>query len=209
MIVIIDNYDSFTHNLARYFEELGESVTVVRNDAWDVDRVLEAGAEAIVLSPGPGRPEGAGVSVELVRRAPGNLPILGVCLGQQAIAVAHGGTVERGAAPVHGKLADVHHDGDEIFAGLPSPFTVTRYHSLVVSPAGLPGRLRALAWTRDGTMMALRVRRLPVWGVQFHPEALLTEHGHALLANFLALSRGRPAGRHAGLPTPEAPTRIR
>lgn len=205
MILLIDNYDSFSHNLARYLEELGESVRVVRNDALSVDQALGEGAEAIVISPGPGRPADAGISTELVRRAPPTLPVLGVCLGLQAIGVACGGAVVHGPAPVHGKLTVVHHDGEDLFAGIPSPFMATRYHSLVVSAENLPPTLRPLARTDDGTLMALRIRERPVWGVQYHPEALLTEHGHAVLANFLALARGRgPLGVLAALPPPES-----
>lgn len=204
MILLIDNYDSFSHNLARYFEELGESVRVVRNDALSVEQALGGGAEAIVVSPGPGRPEDAGISIGVIRGAPPTLPILGVCLGQQAIGVACGGAVVHGPAPVHGKLTVVHHDGDDLFAGIPSPFMATRYHSLVVSD-DLPAVLRPLARADDGSLMALRMLERPVWGVQFHPEALLTEHGHAVLANFLALARGRaPRGLAQTLPAPES-----
>lgn len=204
MILLIDNYDSFSHNLARYFEELGESVRVARNDALTVEGALGTGAKAIVISPGPGRPEDAGISIDVIRSAPRILPILGVCLGQQAIGVASGGTVVHGPAPVHGKLTVVRHDGEDLFAGIPSPFMATRYHSLVVSD-DLPAALRPLARADDGSLMALRMRERPVWGVQFHPEALLTEHGHAVLANFLALAHGRlPLGLAQALPAPES-----
>lgn len=204
MILLIDNYDSFSHNLARYFEELGESVRVARNDALGVEQALGAGAEAIVISPGPGRPEDAGISIAVIRDAPPTLPILGVCLGQQAIGVVCGGTVVHGPAPVHGKLTVVHHAGEDLFAGIPSPFMATRYHSLVVSD-DLPADLRPLGRADDGSLMALRMIERPVWGVQFHPEALLTRHGHAVLANFLALARGRePLGLAQALPTPES-----
>lgn len=204
MILLIDNYDSFSHNLARYFEELGETVRVVRNDALAVTDALASGADAVVVSPGPGRPEGAGISLELIRRAPVDLPILGVCLGQQCIGVAAGGRVVRGPRPVHGKLTEVRHDGDDLFTGIPSPLRATRYHSLVVAHDGLPRTLRPLARTPDGSIMALRMRGRPVWGVQYHPEALLTEHGHAVLGNFLALARGEtPRGTEAPLPKPE------
>lgn len=204
MILLVDNYDSFSDNLARYFGELGESVRVVRNDALSVEQALGSGAKAIVISPGPGRPEHAGISVGVIRGAPPTLPILGVCLGQQAIGVACGGAVVHGPAPVHGKLTVVHHDGDDLFAGIPSPFMATRYHSLVVSD-DLPAALRPLARADDGSLMALRMLERPVWGVQFHPEALLTEHGHAVLANFLALARGSaPRGLAQTLPAPES-----
>ena len=188
MILLVDNYDSFSHNLARYLEELGEKVRVARNDALAVDEALGLGAEAVVISPGPGRPADAGISTELVRRAPAELPILGVCLGQQCIGVAFGGRVVRGP-PVHGKLTEVRHEGEDLFMDIPSPFRATRYHSLVVADDGLPAELKPLARTTDGLLMALRVRTRKVWGVQYHPEALLTEHGHALLGNFLALAR--------------------
>lgn len=204
MILLIDNYDSFSHNLARYFEELGEAVRVVRNDVLGVEDVLASGAEAVVISPGPGRPEDAGVSLDVVRAAPPELPILGVCLGQQCIGIACGGHVVHGAVPVHGKLTEVRHAGEDLFAGIPSPFAATRYHSLVVRAEDLPPSLRPLALTGEGTIMALRMRGRPVWGVQYHPEALLTEHGHAVLGNFLALARGRtPRGVGAVLPRPE------
>lgn len=204
MILLIDNYDSFSHNLARYFEELGEAVRVVRNDALAVEEVLASGVEAVVISPGPGRPEGAGISLDIVLQAPPGLPILGVCLGQQCIGLACGGQVVRGPVPVHGKLAEVRHAGEDLFAGIPSPFLATRYHSLVVAADHLPAGVRPLALTPEGTIMALRMRDRPVWGVQYHPEALLTEHGHAVLANFLTLARGgSPRGLAAELPGPE------
>lgn len=203
MILLVDNYDSFSHNLARYFEELGENVRVVRNDALGVDEALGSGAEALVISPGPGRPADAGISTELIRRADPDLPILGVCLGQQCIADACGGRIVRGP-PVHGKLTEVSHDGSDLFSGVPSPFLATRYHSLVVSARALPPALRPLARSPDGLLMALRMAERPVWGVQYHPEALLTEHGHAVLGNFLALARGeRPVGAAAPLPPAE------
>ncbi|MGI9039289.1 MAG: anthranilate synthase component II [Gemmatimonadota bacterium] len=206
MILLVDNYDSFSHNLARYFEELEREVRVVRNDAMSVADALATAPTAIVLSPGPGGPGQAGISTELIRRAPPELPILGVCLGQQCISVAHGGPVGPAPVPVHGKLTEVLHDGGDLFTGIPSPFLATRYHSLVVPANRLPPRLRALARTREGTLMALRDRERPVWGVQYHPEALLTEHGHALLANFLALAEGRtPAGTMGDLPPRECP----
>lgn len=204
MILLVDNYDSFSHNLARYFEELGEAVEVLRNDALDAEACLELGAEAVVISPGPGRPGDAGVSTELIRRAPVDLPILGVCLGQQCIGAAAGGRVVRGR-PVHGKRTSVRHVGRDLFEGIPNPFLATRYHSLVVAHTDLPASLEPLAWAEDGALMALRMRRRPVWGVQYHPEALLTEHGHAVIANFLALARGlAPPGVTPDLPEPEA-----
>lgn len=208
MILLVDNYDSFSHNLARYFEELGESVRVVRNDALDAAAALALGAEAIVISPGPGRPSDAGISTQLVRRAPAGLPILGVCLGLQCIGIAAGGRVIR-HRPMHGKLTAVHHEGTDLFTGIPSPLVATRYHSLVVSTDDLPPALLPLAWSEEGALMAARLRDRPVWGVQYHPEALLTEHGHALLANFLALARGAaPGGLSGDLPPGERPGRI-
>jgi anthranilate synthase/aminodeoxychorismate synthase-like glutamine amidotransferase len=208
VILLVDNYDSFSHNLARYFEELGESVRVIRNDALDAAEALALGAEAVVISPGPGRPPDAGISTEMVRRAPADLPILGVCLGLQCIGVAAGGRVIR-HRPMHGKLTAVHHEGTDLFTGIPSPFMATRYHSLVVSTDDLPPALMRLARSEEGALMAARLRDRPVWGVQYHPEALLTEHGHALLANFLALARGAaPPGLSNDLPPDERPARI-
>lgn len=203
MILLVDNYDSFSYNLARYLAELGEVVRVVRNDALTVDAALGLAAEAVVISPGPGRPVDAGISPELIRRAPAGLPILGVCLGQQCIGVAAGGSVVRGR-PVHGKRTTVRHEENDLFTGIPTPFLATRYNSLVVADDDLPASVRPLARSEDGALMALRLRERPVWGVQFHPEALLTEHGHAILANFLALARGhRPSGVTAHLPPSE------
>jgi anthranilate synthase component 2/para-aminobenzoate synthetase component 2 len=185
MILLIDNYDSFVHNLARYVGELGYARRVIRNDALTAEEALAMEPEAIVLSPGPCGPAEAGISVELVRRAAeARVPLLGVCLGHQAIAVAFGGAV-RWTAPVHGKASQIRHDGTGIFARVPSPFAAARYHSLVAElPAG--GPLRATALSEDGTLMALAHESLPVFGLQFHPESVLTEHGHLLLANFLA-----------------------
>jgi anthranilate synthase/aminodeoxychorismate synthase-like glutamine amidotransferase len=204
MILVIDNYDSFVHNLARYFEELGETTRVIRNDSIRAEEALDLGCELAVVSPGPGRPSEAGISTEFVRLAPAELPILGVCLGHQCIAEAFGGTTARAPAPVHGKLTPVRHDRDDLFAGIPSPFRATRYHSLAVLPASLPDCLQPLAWTDAETLMAFRHVARPVWGIQFHPEALLTEHGHALLGNFLALGRGRPPlGTEADVPPGE------
>lgn len=205
MILIIDNYDSFVHNLARYFEELGEETCVVRNDSVSVVEALRIDCEVAVLSPGPGRPGDAGISTEFVRLAPTTLPILGVCLGHQCIAEAFGGATAPAPVPVHGKLTSVRHDGQDLFTGIPSPLRATRYHSLAVPPDSLPESLLPLAWTDVHTMMAVRHADRPVWGVQFHPEALLTEHGHALLANFLALGRGDcPRGTAADLPAVES-----
>ena len=204
MILLIDNYDSFVHNLARYFDELGEDTCVIRNDAISAEQALALGPEAIVLSPGPGRPPDAGTSTQVVRLAQDQLPILGVCLGHQCIAEAFGGTTAPAAVPVHGKLTEVRHDGEDLFSGIPSPFRATRYHSLAVPAGSLPDALRPLAWADDDTLMAMRHRTRPIWGVQFHPEALLTEHGHALLHNFTVLARGgRPVGTAVDRPTTE------
>jgi anthranilate synthase/aminodeoxychorismate synthase-like glutamine amidotransferase len=185
MILVIDNYDSFVHNLARYFRELGCETEVVRNDALDIQGVARRRPSHIVLSPGPCTPDEAGISVALVQRLGATIPILGVCLGHQAIGQAFGGRVVRAQRPTHGKTSLVRHDGHCMFAGLPDPLRVTRYHSLVVAEGTLPPELEACAWSEDGEVMALRHRRLPIFGVQFHPEAVLTEHGHDLLRNFL------------------------
>ncbi len=189
MILVIDNYDSFTFNLVQLLAGAGREVQVVRNDASTVGELLARRPRGIVVSPGPGRPEAAGLCVELIRRAP-PLPILGVCLGHQALAVAGGATVERAARQMHGKTSLVRHDGQAIFAGLPRPFEATRYHSLTVREASLPAALAAVAWSEDdGQVMGLRHRELPYFGVQFHPESILTSAGPGLIANFLAVCR--------------------
>jgi anthranilate synthase/aminodeoxychorismate synthase-like glutamine amidotransferase len=188
LILLIDNYDSFVHNLARYFERLGQETHVVRNDVVDVMAVRTLRPAAIVLSPGPCTPREAGVSLNLVRELRTEIPILGVCLGHQVIAEALGGKIVRASEPVHGRTSEVRHDGSGLFANLQSPLTVCRYHSLVVEPTKLPAELRATAWTDDGTIMALEHTGHPVYGVQFHPESILTEHGYDLLANFLQLA---------------------
>lgn len=186
MLLVIDNYDSFTYNLVQYLQELGADVYVIRNDQVDANTILSLGAQRIVISPGPGRPENAGITLEIIRRLP-NTPTLGVCLGHQAIACAFGGRVSQARSLMHGKTSLIWHDGRTIFAGLPSPFTATRYHSLAVSRAGLPSCLEVSAWTADGEIMGLRHREYPLEGVQFHPESILSEHGKLLLANFLNL----------------------
>jgi len=186
MLLLIDNFDSFVYNLARYFEELGRETLVVRNDAIDVDRIRVLRPEAIVISPGPCDPEKAGVSITVVRELGPDVPILGVCLGHQAIGAAYGGRVVRGE-PVHGRASPIYHDGLGVFDGVPSPFEAARYHSLVVAEDGLPGELAVTARLEDGTIMGLRHRTHPVVGLQFHPESILTDHGHRLLANFLSL----------------------
>ena len=203
MILLIDNYDSFVHNLARYFEELGEETVVVRNDAIDLESAVALRPGQIVLSPGPCTPREAGICVDLTRLVVGRIPLLGVCLGHQCLGEAFGGRVVRGR-PVHGKVSAIEHEGIDLFSGLPAPLVVTRYHSLVVDPESLPPEIVPLAWAPDGTLMALRHRTMPAWGVQFHPEAVLTTAGHALLANFLSLGRGQePRGLATPLPPHE------
>jgi anthranilate synthase/aminodeoxychorismate synthase-like glutamine amidotransferase len=185
-VLVIDNYDSFVYNLAQYLGQLGADPVVVRNDAIGARQVEQLAPAGIVISPGPGRPEDAGISVELVRHFAGVLPVLGVCLGHQAAGYAFGARVVPALQLMHGKTCEVHHDGKGIFRGLPQPLAVTRYHSLAVEAASLPSVLEASAWAPDGTVMALRHKTLPVDGVQFHPEAVLTEAGHQLLANWLS-----------------------
>jgi anthranilate synthase component 2 len=189
MILVIDNYDSFTWNLVHYLRELGAEVDVVRNDAIDVDQAMASGAQAFLISPGPCTPNEAGISLELVRAcAAQQRPLLGVCLGHQAIGQAFGGRVVRAAELMHGKTSPIVHDGSGIFAGLASPITATRYHSLIVSEDGLPAELLVNARVDDGTIMGFRHQTLPIHGVQFHPESIATEHGHAMLANFMAIA---------------------
>ncbi len=190
MILLIDNYDSFAFNLARYLEELGETVRVRRNDEVDPGALRGEGLSHIVISPGPCTPAEAGASVEVIRAVGAEIPILGVCLGHQCIAAAVGGRVIRAGRPMHGRLSDIRHSGRGLFAGLPSPLEVTRYHSLVVDPADPGPGLRVTAETEAGEVMAIEHTAWPVWGVQFHPEAVLTAGGHRLLGNFLALGRG-------------------
>jgi len=185
MILVLDNYDSFTYNLVQYLGELGAQVKVVRNDEATVEEVARMQPERIVISPGPCTPNEAGISLELIRRLAGKVPILGVCLGHQAIGQAFGGKVVRARQVMHGKVSRIHHDGRGVFAGVPQDFTATRYHSLAVERASLPAALKESAQSEDGEIMGLRHRELPVEGVQFHPEALLTEHGHRMLENFL------------------------
>lgn len=190
MLLLIDNYDSFTWNLVHYLGELGAEAHVVRNDQITVQDALAMNPEAIVLSPGPCDPAQAGICLALTRAAAGaNVPLLGVCLGHQAIGEAFGGTVQRHTEIVHGKLGEIHHQGAGVFAGLPSPLNATRYHSLVVDRASLPAELEVTAELPDGTIMGLRHRSLPIEGVQFHPESIRSEHGHRLLQNFLDLAK--------------------
>jgi anthranilate synthase component 2 len=186
VILLIDNYDSFTWNLAHRLGELGAEVRVVRNDAVSADDVAQMAPSRIVISPGPGRPEGAGISVDVLRRFAGQMPILGVCLGHQALAIAFGGAVERAVVPMHGKTSRVSHEGTHLFAGLSDSFEVGRYHSLVIPADRLPASFVRSAWvTDDGTVMGIRHERWPVFGVQFHPESVLTSAGHHILRNFL------------------------
>ena len=188
MLLLIDNYDSFTYNLAQYLGELGAEVRVERNDAVSVDDVAKLGPRRIVISPGPCTPNEAGISLELIARLAGKIPILGVCLGHQAIGQAFGGKVVRAPRVMHGKTSPIEHDGSGLFRGIASPMQATRYHSLVVEPASLPPSLKVTARTAEGEIMALEHQSLPVWGVQFHPESILTVDGKRLLQNFLEMS---------------------
>lgn len=189
MILLIDNYDSFTFNLWHFLGDLGAEVVVRRNDAIDPQAVLAMEPQAVVLSPGPCTPDQAGICLPLIGlAAEAKLPVLGVCLGHQAIGQALGAEVVRAPEPVHGKVWDIHHGGSDVFAGLPSPFRATRYHSLVVKRDSLPADLVATAWTEDGIVMGLAHRTLPIYGVQFHPESIASAHGHDILRNFLALA---------------------
>ena len=189
MILVIDNYDSFTYNLVHYLNELGAQTVVKRNDALTAQAALALKPQAILLSPGPCAPDQAGICLPLLRGAPENLAILGVCLGHQAIGQAYGGDVIRAKAILHGKTSPIHHADQGIFKGLPNPFTATRYHSLAVSRDTLPAELEVTAWTEDGEIMGFQHRTRPVYGVQFHPESIATEGGHQLLANFLDLAK--------------------
>jgi anthranilate synthase component 2 len=188
MILVIDNYDSFTYNLVHYLNELGADTSVYRNDALTVQEALGLKPEAVLLSPGPKAPAQAGICLPLLRGAPEDLAILGVCLGHQAIGEAYGGDVIRAKAVMHGKTSQIYHEGKGIFAGMPNPFTATRYHSLSVDRDTLPKELEITAWTEDGEIMGFQHRTRPVYGVQFHPESIATEGGHKLLANFLELA---------------------
>jgi anthranilate synthase component II len=191
-VLLIDNYDSFTYNLYQYLSELGAAVTVRRNDAISIDEARALQPDSVVISPGPGVPADAGISIDLIRALGPSVPILGVCLGHQAIAVAYGGVVGRAPELMHGKASDIHHDGSGVLEGLPSPFSAIRYHSLCAAPDSVPESLEVTARTKTGVIMALRHREYPVHGVQFHPESILTEHGKALLSNFLRLRAPAP-----------------
>jgi anthranilate synthase/aminodeoxychorismate synthase-like glutamine amidotransferase len=190
VILVIDNYDSFTYNLVQYLGELGTQPLVRRNNEVTLDEIADLAPERIVISPGPGRPEQAGITLDVIKRFGPTTPLLGVCLGHQAIGMAYGGAVVRARAPMHGKTSSITHDGRGVFAGITTPFTVARYHSLVVDRNGWPADLEITAQTEDdGTVMALRHRRHPIYGVQFHPESILTREGHHLLRNFLNVER--------------------
>jgi anthranilate synthase/aminodeoxychorismate synthase-like glutamine amidotransferase len=188
VVLLIDNYDSFVHNLARHVRELGETTVVYRNDAISLDEIEALAPSHIIVSPGPCTPREAGISNDVIARFAPRIPILGVCLGHQCLAAALGGQVVRASRPRHGKTSPILHSAGGIFAGLPSPFLGTRYHSLLVTREGLPEDLEVVATTPEDEIMALRHRSFPLWGVQFHPESVLTEHGYALLGNFLSLS---------------------
>ena len=187
MLLVIDNYDSFTYNLVQYLGELGAEMGVIRNDEMNVDEIEALGPDRILISPGPGTPDDAGVSLQVIERFAGRVPILGVCLGHQAIGRFYGGKVTRAPEPVHGKPVDILHDGKTIFSGIPNGFAAGRYHSLVVEREGLPDELEISASSPDGLIMGLRHREKKIEGVQFHPESILTEHGKLMLKNFLGL----------------------
>ncbi|HTG80706.1 MAG TPA: aminodeoxychorismate/anthranilate synthase component II [Geobacteraceae bacterium] len=189
MLLMIDNYDSFTYNIVQYFGELGEEVAVHRNDKITIAGIEALAPRRIVVSPGPCSPEEAGISVEAIRHFAGKVPILGVCLGHQAIGAAFGGRIVRSATLMHGKTSPIHHDGKGLFRGLPNPFEATRYHSLIVERASLPACLDVSAWVEEGEIMGLSHRDLPIWGVQFHPESILTEGGMDILRNFLEMTK--------------------
>ena len=190
MLLMIDNYDSFTYNLVQYLGELGEEVKVLRNDEITLEGIEQLAPARIVISPGPCTPDEAGISMPLVRHFAGKVPILGVCLGHQSIGQALGGRIVHARQLMHGKTSAIHHDGRGVFRGLPDGFTATRYHSLAIERASLPGSLVVSAWSEDGEIMGVRHKELAVEGVQFHPESILTEHGHQLLKNFLESSLG-------------------
>ncbi|HRN80791.1 MAG TPA: aminodeoxychorismate/anthranilate synthase component II [Nitrosomonas europaea] len=196
MLLMIDNYDSFTYNLVQYLGELGEEVMVVRNDEITLEAIQQLNPASVVISPGPCTPDEAGISVELINRFSGKIPILGVCLGHQSIGQAFGGRIVRAGKVMHGKTSLVFHDGKGVFQGMPDPFVATRYHSLVIERSSIPDCLEISAWTEDGEIMGVRHRALPVEGVQFHPESVLSEHGHLLLDNFL---HGNSVQKHSSM----------
>ena len=188
MLLVIDNYDSFTYNLVHYAQELGAKTHIVRNDDISVGEALELGAKAVLLSPGPCTPNDAGICLDLIKTAPANLPILGICLGQQSIGQAFGGKVIRAKEIMHGKISPIHHDGTGLFEGMTNPFNATRYHSLAVERVTLPDDLLVDAWTEDGEIMGLRHKERPIFGLQFHPESIASENGHALIDRFLKIA---------------------
>jgi anthranilate synthase component 2 len=211
MILLIDNYDSFVYNLARYVRELGETPLVRRHDAMTVGDVLELAPSHVIISPGPCTPAEAGISTDVVRRVGPTIPVLGVCLGHQCIGSAYGGEIVRAGRPMHGKTSRIHHRGTDLFSGLPNPFLASRYHSLVISPASVPPELEVTATSEDGEIMAVRHATHPVYGLQFHPESVLTEHGYRMLDHFLhgvpATPRELPPAAdhlHASRPRPGA-----
>ena len=189
MLLVVDNYDSFTYNLVHYAEEMGAETHVIRNDDMSAEEALALGAKAVLLSPGPCTPNEAGICLDLIKKAPDNLPILGICLGQQSIGQAFGGKVIRAKDIMHGKVSNISHDGTGLFEGLPETFRATRYHSLAVERQSLPNTLSVNAWTEDGEIMGLHHATRPIHGLQFHPESIASEHGHALIAVFLGLAR--------------------
>jgi len=196
MLLMIDNYDSFTFNVVQYLSELGEDVRVYRNDEINVAEIRELSPDVIVISPGPCTPNEAGISMEVVRAFEGEIPILGICLGHQSISQVYGGNIIKAGQVMHGKTSLIHHTGKDVFAGLANPFTATRYHSLVLEKESLPDCLEVIAWTENddgemGEIMGVRHRQFAMTGVQFHPESILTEHGHELLGNFLNLAKGK------------------
>jgi anthranilate synthase component 2 len=193
MLLLIDNYDSFTYNLVHYLGELGADTDVRRNDALTVDEALALRPDGIVISPGPRDPDQAGICMDLIRAAAGRVPVFGVCLGHQAIGQVFGGRIVRAPTPMHGKISPVHHHGGGVLAGLPDNFEATRYHSLTIAPDSMPDSLEATAWTEDGVIMALQHKTLPIHGVQFHPESIASQFGHKILQNFLAIAERRNA----------------
>lgn len=193
MLLLIDNYDSFTYNLVHYLGELGAETDVRRNDALTVDDALALRPDGIVISPGPCDPDKAGICINLIQAVAGRIPVFGVCLGHQAIGQVFGGRVVRAPTPMHGKISRVHHHGSGVLAGLPDNFEATRYHSLTIAPDSMPDSLEATAWTDDGVIMALRHKTLPIHGVQFHPESIASQYGRKILQNFLAIAERRNA----------------
>jgi len=188
MFLLIDNYDSFTYNLVHYFGELGAEMVVRRNDVLSADEAMALNPQGIILSPGPCDPDQAGICLELIEKASGKLPIFGVCLGHQAIGQAFGAKVVRAPEPMHGKISPIQHEGKGVFANIPSPLAVTRYHSLTIDPASMPDCLEVTSQTDDGVIMGIQHKELPIHGVQFHPESIASEHGHPLLKNFLEIA---------------------